>query len=169
MKKIILLLLILNFSSLFSQSNDSNLKLNDTWFGGESKNNGKQVILRGRQHLKNFIDSKLYNDQIEIVWSLERKTENGIPTLDENFFMGKVEDALLNNLEADLQSILTIAHTNNNVRSWIFYTKSVPEFLKRLNDVLSNFDKIPIQISNEKDEGWELYSEILKGYNLEPK
>ena len=83
--------------------------------------------------------------------------------------MGKVEDALINDLESDLQSVLTIVYTNDNIRSWIFYTKSVPEFLKRINKILSKFEKLPIEITNDKDVNWELYIGILKGYNLEPK
>ncbi|WP_271856025.1 DUF695 domain-containing protein [Patiriisocius marinus] len=169
MKYSLPILLILNFSSLFSQSKENTLALNDTWFGGESESNGKPVIIRGRDHLKNFIDSKEYNEYIELVWKMERETESGIPTPDENFFMGKVEDALINDLETDLQSVLAIVHTNDNIRSWIFYTKSVPEFLKRINKTLSAFEKLPIEITNDEDVNWELYTGILKGYHLEPK
>lgn len=169
MKRILPLVFILNFSSLFSQSKGNKLELNDTWFGGESESNGKPVIIRGRENLKNFIDSKEYNEHIEFVWKIETKTENGIPTPEENIFMGKVEDALINDLESDLQSVLAIVYTNDNIRSWIFYTKSVPEFLKRINKTLSEFDKLPIEITNDKDENWELYTGILKNYNLEPK
>ena len=169
MKNILPLILILNFGSLFSQSKGNKLELNDTWFGGESESNGKPVIIRGRENLKNFIDSKEYNEHIEFVWKMETETENGIPTPEENVFMGKVEDALINDLESDLQSVLTIVYTNDNIRSWIFYTKSVPEFLKRINKILSKFEKLPIEITNDKDVNWELYIGILKGYNLEPK
>ena len=68
MKNILPLILILNFGSLFSQSKGNKLELNDTWFGGESESNGKPVIIRGRENLKNFIDSKEYNEHIEFVW-----------------------------------------------------------------------------------------------------
>ncbi|WP_299103508.1 DUF695 domain-containing protein [uncultured Winogradskyella sp.] len=169
MKRTLPLMFILNFGSLFSQSKANKLELNDTWFGGETENNGKPVIIRGRQHLKNLIDSKQYAEHVEFVWTFEKETENGIPTPEENIFMGKVEDALIKNLEPDLQSVLTIVYTNDNIRSWIFYTKSVPEFLKRINKILSKFEKLPIEITNGKDIEWELYTGILKSYELEPK
>ncbi|MFD1064392.1 DUF695 domain-containing protein [Winogradskyella litorisediminis] len=169
MKKILPLIFILNFGSLFSQSKENKLELNDTWFGGETENNGKPVIIRGRQYLKNFIDSKQYKEHIEFVWKFENKTENGIPTPEENILMQKVEDALIEKLESDLQSVLTLVYTHDGIRSSIFYTKSVPEFLKRMNKALSEFKKLPIEITNGKDIDWELYTGILKSYNLEPK
>jgi hypothetical protein len=161
--------LILNFGSLFSQSKKNKLELNDTWFGGETENNEKPVIIRGRQHLKNFIGSKQYTEHVEFVWTFETETENGIPTPEENIFMQKVEDALIENLESDLQSVLTIVYTHDGIRSSIFYTKSVPEFLKRINKALSEFKKLPIEITNEKDIEWVLYTGILKSYELEPE
>ena len=169
MKNILPLILILNFGSLFSQSKENKLELNDTWFGGETENNGKPVIIRGRQHLKNFIDSKQYTEHVEFVWTFETETENGIPTPEENLFMQKVEDALIESLESDLQSVLTIVYTHDGIRSSIFYTKSVTEFLKRINKALSEFKKLPIEITNGKDIEWELYTGILKSYELEPK
>jgi hypothetical protein len=45
----------------------------------------------------------------------------------------------------------------------------VPEFLKRINKALSEFKKLPIEITNEKDIEWELYTGILKSYELEPE
>ena len=169
MKKNLSLILILNFSSLFSQSKVNELELNDTWFGGETEKNGKPVIIRGRQYLKNFIDSKQYTEHVEFVWKFETETENGIPTAEENIFMQKVDDTLIQNLESDLQSVLTIVYTHDGIRSSIFYTKSVPEFLKRVNKALSEFKKLPIEITNGKDIEWELYTGILKSYKLEPK
>ncbi|GAA0741070.1 DUF695 domain-containing protein [Gaetbulibacter jejuensis] len=168
-KKVIPLLLVLNFASLFSQSKENKLKLNDTWFTVETDKNQKPVIVRGRQHLKNLIESKQYTDYVEFIWTFEALTENGIPTPEENIFMQKVEDALIENLEIDLQSVLTIVYTHDGVRTSVFYTKSVPEFLKRINKALSQFKKLPIEIMNEKDVDWDLYRGILKNYKLVPK
>ncbi len=169
MKKILLIIVILTLHSVNSQSDHTKMKLNDTWFAGESKNNGKPVIIRGRQYLKNFIESKQYPELIELTWSVKNPTENGIPEPEENFEMGQIEDALIDSFESDLQSILTIVYTNNNQRTWIFYTKSVTEFGKRLNETLANFPRIPISIEKDDDPNWELYIGILKNNQLEPK
>lgn len=167
MKKKSIVVLMLNFNSLFSKGNK--IELNDTWFGSETENNEKPVIIRGRQHLKNIIDSKKYIEHVEFVWTFETITENGIPTPDENIFMQKIEDTLIKHLERDLQSVLSVVYTHDGIRSFIFYTKSVPEFLKRINKALTEFDKLPIEITNEKDLKWELYKGVLKSFNLEPK
>lgn len=143
--------------------------MNDTWFGIETKQNDRPVLVRGRQHLKKLIDSGNYHESIEVAWAFNEQTENGIPTPDENEYMRNVEDALVDALESDLQSVLAIVYTHNNERTWIFYTKSTEEFGTRLNEALSEFDEVPISIEAHVDSSWELYRGILKSYNLKVK
>ena len=171
MKKLIFAVLFVIFKcgTVKSQTHYTNMELNDTWFGIQSSLNGKPVIVRGRDHLKNFKKSGNYSHLVELTWKIENPTDNGIPTPDENLFMGEIEDALIESLECDLQSILTIVHTTNNERTWIFYTKSVSEFGKRLNDTLSNYRKIPIEMETEEDADWELYSGILENHQVKLK
>jgi hypothetical protein len=159
------LILILNFGSLFSQSKENKLLLNDTWFGSTGTDNGKPVIIRGREDLNNFIESGLYNERIEMVWSLEDPTENGLPSPEVGIFMGKIEDTLIETLEKDLQSVLTVVYTHDNIRSWIFYSKSVNVFLERLNVALAEYPKIPIEILNNTDKEWDTYNQFLGVYN----
>lgn len=169
MKKLILLILILNVGTLFSQSKESKLKLNDSWFATTVESEGKPVIVRGRKHLKNFTDSKQYNDHVEFVWTFNSQTNNGIPTAEENKLMTEIEDALIKSLEHDLQSILTIVYSHKNRKTWLFYTTSVAEFKKRVSATLLEFKKIPIQVSFNKDRTWNLYTNTLKKYGLEPR
>jgi Family of unknown function (DUF695) len=164
MNKILHLILILNFSSLFSQSNKDKLELNDSWFGSSASENNKPIIVRGREFLKNFKESGKYSERVEIVWTIENSTENGVPTPEENIIMGKIEDAFVNILEKDLHGVLAIVYTHNNIRSWIYYTKSLKEFMNRLNSALSKFEKLPISISNSRDKEWKMYEEFLEVY-----
>ena len=171
MRKIILaaLFIIFHCSIVQSQSKSMSMELNDTWFGLESSLDGNPVILRGRDHLNNFKKSGIYSNLIELTWKMENPTDNGIPTPKENIFMGEIEDALIESLEYDLQTILTIVHTTNNERTWIFYTTSVSEFGKRLNNTLSNYRRIPIEMETEEDADWDLYSEILANHQVRIK
>ncbi len=143
------------------------MTLNDTWFGVTSSKNNKPVIVRGRQFLSNFIETGDYVESIEVTWSFREQTENGIPTTDENLLMQEVENSLIKSLESDLHSILTIVHTCDNERTWIFYTKSTDEFMNRLNDTLATYDEVPISIESDADPDWELYKGILKNNKLD--
>ena len=171
MKRKIYIVLIVLFSNsaVNCQTKIGSMELNDTWFGVESTMNNNPVILRGRDHLKNLKNSGNYPHLVELTWKMENPTDNGIPTPEENILMGKIEDALIESLECDLQSILTIVHTANNERTWIFYTKSVNEFGNRLNNTLSNYRKIPIEMETEVDKDWELYSGILRNNQVQLK
>lgn len=159
------LIFILNFGSLFSKSKKDELELNDTWFASSGSDNGKPIIVRGRELLENFKKSRKYSERIEIVWTQENFTENGIPTPDENVFLGKLEDALINKIEKDLHGVLSLVYTHNGIRSWIFYTRGLKEFMNRVNIALSKFEKLPISISNSTDKEWDMYEEFLEVYN----
>ena len=43
------------------------------------------------------------------------------------------------------------------------------EFKKRVSATLLEFKKIPIQVSFNKDRTWNLYTNTLKKYGLEPR
>ena len=147
----------------------SNLELNDKWFGVEYEQQGMPVIVRGRRYLKNFVDSNQYNVSVEITWLAEISTESGIPSPEENLFMQEVEEKLVNELEVDLQSIITLVFITNNEKSMIFYTKSEQEFFQRFNKVLSNYKRLNITLERSEDSDWELYSGILSNYGLVPE
>ena len=144
------------------------MKLNDTWFGVETLKDSKPVIIRGRQYLKDFIDSGDYRESIEVMWDFDAKTPTGIPTSEENAVMQKIENALVGSLETDLQSILTVVYTFDNQRTWIFYTKSTSEFVTRLNDAVADYGRIPISLDSDEDPNWELYAGILANNKVDP-
>ena len=154
---------------MVSQTGNNKLKLNDTWFGGEMIINGKTAIIRGRSHLKNLLDSNKYNEIIQITWEMENPTENGIPTPDENLFMGKIEDSLIEFVESDLQSVLAFVQSFDNTRTWFFYTKKTEVFMERLNTTLSEYRQIPISIEFLDDSNWSAYLKVLSDFNIELK
>ncbi len=154
---------------MVSQTGNNKLKLNDTWFGGEMEINKKPVIIRGRSHLKNIMESGKYSEIIQITWEMENPTENGIPTPEENIFMGKIEDSLIESIEFDLLSVLAFVQSFDNTRTWFFYTKKTEMFMERLNATLSEYRKIPISIEFLDDSNWSVYSKVLSDFNIELK
>jgi len=169
MRIIITIILVSVFNNLESQNVNEKLKLNDTWFGGELEIGEKKAIIRGRSHLKNFKESEKYNDIVQITWNVENPTDNGIPTPDENISMGKMEDALIESVESDLQSVLAFVQTYDNTRTWFFYSEETEIFMTRLNKTLSKFKELPISIELIEDADWTAYSKVLEDFKIELK
>ncbi len=144
------------------------MTLNDTWFAAEGGDDDEMPFqLRGRQFLLNFIEAGKYIHYVEATWSFQTETDNGLPTGVENDLMGEVENSLLAALEADFQTVLTIVHTGDNERTWIFYTKSVKEFLRRFNEAVKPYGKLPVSIDTDEDPDWETYRHILLDLDIE--
>jgi hypothetical protein len=77
-----------------------------------------------------------------------------------------VEDALTDVFEVDVLAALALVHTQDNVRSWMFYTRSVSEFSARLNQALSKFKRLPISLERNDDPDWDLYHDVLTSHDL---
>ena len=169
MRIILVIISILTLNLAESQNGNKKMELNDTWFGGEMEIGDKTAIIRARSHLKNLMESKKYDEIIQVIWDIENPTDNGIPTPDENVFMGKIEDALIKSVESDLQSVLAFVQTFDNKRTWFFYSKKTEIFMTRLNEALSDFKKVPISIEFLPDSNWSTYSKVLEDFSIELK
>ncbi|NQZ45676.1 MAG: DUF695 domain-containing protein [Flavobacteriaceae bacterium] len=115
------------------------------------------------------MQSKLFPSLVQISWGFETPTEDGIPTPDENLFMTEIEDALIDILEKDLQSVLAFTQIFNNNKIWFFYSRSTEEFGKRLNEALAQFRRVPIAIENHADPDWNVYRTLLADFDIEVK
>ena len=78
-------------------------------------------------------------------------------------FMEKVENALVDILENDLQAILSFVYLGHNQKEWHWYSSDIAETGKRLNEALSNFEVLPIELSTEYDAEWNEYNAVLEG------
>ncbi len=154
--------------SIFGAARSQQLMINDTWFTGEGENNGRPIIIRGRQHLKNLMMSERFSSLVEVIWNYKPTNDSALPTPDENVKMGEFEDKFVEVLEADLQSVLTLVYTHNGQRTWILYTQSAEEFEKRFSDIQENL-KLSLAIEKDTDPDWTLYRGILENFGLEPK
>ena len=79
--------------------------------------------------------------------------------------MQNVEDALIDSLESDLQSVLAFVYTGQNQREWHWYSSDVKETGKRINAALSEFDGLPIELSAE--ETADIWSFVLWQFGVE--
>ena len=59
--------------------------------------------------------------------------------------------------------------SGENLREWIFYTRSQNEFLKRLNRALAGKPAFPIEIHAAADPLWTTYEKFKGGVKGEVK
>ena len=74
--------------------------------------------------------------------------------------MEKVQDALQEEFIKDPVAVLTGVYTGDNLRQWVFYSRSTHIFGRKINEILEQFPVLPIDIYCENDPDWAEYDEM---------
>lgn len=136
---------------------------NDLWTGAEGENDENVFLLRFRPHLESFIKTGEYKKRLIITWFYESTDSSLLPSECDLEFMENVENSLVDILESDIQAVLAFVYTSGNEREWNWYMKDKDETIKRINQALSEFEKLPIELTVEEDENWSEYNFVLEG------
>lgn len=132
---------------------------NDWWTAPAEGDNGELIIVTGRRDLDGIIASGIFNDRVEVTWKYEPES-NGMPDFKTSCLMEKVNESIETTFKKDPVAILTGIYTGAGERNWIFYTRSVNIFGKKINEALAPFELLPITIYVEKDPEWNEYREM---------
>jgi len=125
------------------------------------KSTGRVIIFR---YIKDFMPQFLrtdYPDRVAIVWQYQ--SASGMPQLPERENMDRLEDLLSSKLEAASLATLVLVSTGENMREWIYYTKSGDDFMARLNSELGNEKPFPIETHAAPDPEWKSYEDFRMG------
>jgi uncharacterized protein DUF695 len=126
--------------------------------------NGRVIVFRFAQELRPQFDRTSQPDRIIIVWKY--KSETGQPVSDEHQRMNLLEDMLAPVLPEDFAT-LALVSTGENLREWIYYTKSEDEFMARLNESFAD-TSFPIEIHIARDPSWKSYEDFISGLRMQP-
>jgi len=138
------------------------MKLTDKWFSALSETeNGELAIVTGRYDIMEFVRSGKFKERAEVKWNYEGEVK-GMPSANEAEQMEQVEAALRKAMEKDKLAILTGVYTGGNQKTWVFYCRTVRVFGERLNEALSGFPLLPLEIYTEIDAEWEEYLDMLE-------
>lgn len=136
------------------------MKLKDEWWTAPTQaDNGKTVMVTGRDGVDEAMNSGKYNDRIEITWKYTADS-SGMPLDEDSKLIGEVDDALREAFKKEKACILTGIYTGDGRRDWIVYTKNPRIFNSVLNRALVDFPLLPIELYAEKDSEWEEYREM---------
>ena len=136
------------------------LKISDEWWTAPAEgDNGELILVTGRRNMDEIMASKIFNDRIEVTWNYAPQA-NGLPDESTSKLMEQVHDALRAEFDKDPVAIMTGIYTGAGERNWIFYTRSINIFGRKLNEILAPFELLPLTIYAEKDPEWNEYREM---------
>ncbi len=136
------------------------LKISDEWWTAPAEgDNGELILVTGRRNMDEIMASKIFNDRIEVTWNYAPQA-NGLPDESTSKLMEQVHDALRAEFDKDPVAIMTGIYTGAGERNWIFYTRSINIFGRKLNEILAPFELLPLSIYAEKDPEWNEYREM---------
>lgn len=136
------------------------LKIPDEWWTAPAEgDSGELILVTGRRMMDEIIATGLFNNRIEITWKYEPDAK-GMPDFATSKLMEQVHEALAAEFKKDPVAILTGIYTGAGERNWVFYTRSVNIFGRKINEILAPFELLPITLYAEKDPEWNEYREM---------
>ena len=136
------------------------LKIPDEWWTAPAEgDSGELILVTGRRMMDEIIATGLFNDRIEVTWKYEPDAK-GMPDFATSKLMEQVHEALAAEFKIDPVAALTGIYTGAGERNWVFYTRSVNIFGRKINEILAPFELLPITLYAEKDPEWNEYREM---------
>lgn len=118
-------------------------------------------MVTGRKDVKKWMDNPKFNIRVEVTWRY-RGDASGMPDVATSTLMEQVQEAMTGCFAKDPVAVLTGIYTGDDERNWIFYTLSTHIFGRKLNECLSEFPVLPLEIYCENDPEWLEYKEMCE-------
>ena len=117
-------------------------------------------MVTGRKDVRKWMDNPKFNIRVEVTWRYSGDA-SGMPDVATSTLMEQVQEALTGCFAKDPVAVLTGIYTGDDERNWIFYTLSTHIFGRKLNECLSEFPVLPLEIYCENDPEWLEYKDCL--------
>ena len=133
------------------------LKLDElAWTVAEGETEDYVFQIRFRHFPENLVTTE-YPHRLNIFWKMSEILDNGFPDKTELDKLHTFEDRLIDAVEFDEFSIMSMVLTGDGQREFVFHTPDPPEFIKRLIDMPQEEEKYPIEIHSNEDKEWYYY------------
>lgn len=134
--------------------------MKDRWwsFPAEAEN-GKTIIVTGRDCLDKIMDKGRHRYRIDVDWDYEPQAD-GMPREEDARLMGEATDAMIETFRKDPVAVMTGIYTGDGRRTWVFYTLNLAIFGKVFNRALENLPQMPLLIEAADDPDWEEYRQM---------
>ena len=129
------------------------------WSAPTEAENGKTIIVTGRDYMDEIIAKGKFPYRITIGWNYNALPD-GMPEDADARLMEQATDALMAEFKRDKVAYLTGICTGDGRRDWIFYTGNLNIFNRVLNRALAPLEQMPLIIEAEEDADWNEYKEM---------
>jgi hypothetical protein len=140
----------------------------DVWFSAEGNQNGRPVLIRGRQNLRDVVGVASHPKLLRIVWEYEVIERSGLPSSELNASMANFENTILTEMERDLLCIFFCVYVHNGTKEWAAYSSDVQATCDRFNAVLADQEPYPVQLTVQDDPEWQEYKSLLRDTGMVP-
>ncbi len=132
----------------------------DEWWSAPAQSSdGQLIIVTGRRNMDEIIAMRVYNYRIEVTWRYAPDA-SGMPDYATSVLMEQVTDAMQAAFTRDPVAIVTGIYTGAGERNWVFYTRSLHIFQRKLNEILAPLPVLPLEFYAADDPDWEEYREM---------
>lgn len=134
---------------------------NDWWTAPAEADNGQLILVTGRRAMQVVKETGFYNTRIEVTWTYE-PDDKGMPDYATSKLMEEANDAFEAAFGKDPVAVVTGIYTGAGERNWVFYTRSLHIFQRKLNEALAELPMLPLSFYAEEDPNWEEYSQMCE-------
>lgn len=131
-----------------------------SWVLAEGEHEGHPLLIRFREFPEDFPRAS-YPDRVNLFWQMIETDENGWPNEIEFERLRVFEDRLVEAVECDGESILSLVLTCNGEKEFVFHTADVAIFLSRLNNMTQEQDRYPITLVKHTDPEWSYFDSVI--------
>ena len=129
------------------------------WTSPTEAENGRTIIVTGRDYMDEIIAKGKFIYRVTISWNYN-SIPSGMPEEEDAILMERATEALASEFKRDKAAYLTGIYTGDGRRDWVFYTKNLTIFNNLLNRALAPLEQMPLLIEAEEDKDWNEYHEM---------
>lgn len=129
------------------------------WTAPAESEDGQLIMVTGRSGLESVRATGFYVYRVEVNWSYMQDSM-GMPDSETSKLMEQVTEAMEKEFSRDPVAVNTGIYTGAGERNWVFYTRSLHIFQRKLNSILEPFETLPLTFHAEEDAGWAEYDEM---------
>jgi len=130
------------------------------WSIAEGAHEGSPVIFRFRTFPESFQRSA-FPSRIHLFWTFQSPTPDGLPSPSDSSQAAQFEDRLIEAVEADNHSVLSLVLTGKGLREFSFHTTDPQGFIGRLSNMPQEKARYPIEIDCYEDPTWDYVERVL--------
>lgn len=130
------------------------------WSIAEGIYEGRPLYIRFRNFPSAFTRTS-YPQRINIFWTMTEVGSEGLPLEFEFERLETFENRLVEAVEQDQHSLLSVVLTTNGQREFVFHTADVNGFLSRLTNLPQEASRSPIELHRFDDINWAYDASVI--------